>query len=267
MTFLTIFSSACPLILCSFGALCSEYAGSLALFIEGLICFSGFLAYTFTVFTGSPFLGCMLAVISSILIIMIFSLLIEKCSGNKFIAGLALNLLFAALTSVFSSIIFGTQGVLTNPKFSFNVTTVKIISIVVTILISGTTIFFLSFTKPGIYLRITGSDNNVLVAKGVKTDFYRIFSWCATAFFSSIAGCLLVFRISSFVPNISSGRGWMALAAVYIGKEKPWKIILAVIIFCAVDILASNLQNFIPSIPSSILLALPYLIMLLMILY
>ena len=54
---LSAFAYSCPLILCSLGALFSEFAGCLALFLDGLVSFSAFLFYTFTVTTGSPLAG------------------------------------------------------------------------------------------------------------------------------------------------------------------------------------------------------------------
>jgi len=265
MSLLSILSSTCPLLLCSIGALFSEYAGVLALFIEGLICFSGFLTYALTLGTHSAILGTILTMIISILIIFVFSLLVEKFKAHTFISGLAINLIFGAMTTFLSTKIFGNQGVLTSPEFSFNSQSVKIVSVIVTVIVIVLAILFLTKTKPGLYIRITGSDGDVLSAKGVNPKIYRIVSWCTAAGFSSLAGSLLVFRISSYVPNISSGRGWMALAAVFLGKKKSWKICIAVLIFCAADIFATNVQNFMPQIPSSILLSLPYLIMIILI--
>ena len=40
-------SFSCPLLLCSMGALFSDYAGILAIFLEGLICFSAYLMFFF----------------------------------------------------------------------------------------------------------------------------------------------------------------------------------------------------------------------------
>lgn len=265
MNLLTIISSACPLLLCAVGALFTEFAGVLALFIEGLLCFSGFLTYAITLGTKSIVLGITLTCIINTILIFIFALLVEKFNANSFISGLALNLIFGACTSLFSNLIFGTQGVLTSENFNFDVTTIKIITICFSFVIILLTIFFLRFTKPGLYLRITGSDSEVLTAKGVKPELFRILSWCLAAFFTSFAGSFLVLRISSYVPNISSGRGWMALAAVYLGKKKTWKITISVLIFCAADIFSSSIQSFIPAIPSSLLLSLPYLIMILLI--
>ena len=56
-----ILSSSCPLLLSSIGALFSEFAGVLALFLEGLICLGGFLSYFFTVMTGNLAAGIILS--------------------------------------------------------------------------------------------------------------------------------------------------------------------------------------------------------------
>ena len=112
MTLLALLSYACPLILCSLGALFSEFAGCLALFLDGLVSFSAFLFYTFTVTTGSAVLGAVLACLSAVLITLGFSAVVERGGANRFIAAIAMNLLFGALTSCLSSIIFGTRGVL-----------------------------------------------------------------------------------------------------------------------------------------------------------
>ncbi|MCR4742988.1 MAG: ABC transporter permease [Treponema sp.] len=267
MNFLTILAWICPLLLCSIGALYSEYAGRLALFMEALITFSGFLTYTFTIYTGSPIIATLLSLLLSMLVIFTASLLVEKFKANPFISALALNLLLGALTTLLSSKLWGNRGVLTSEEFQFSVNSVRVTCVIISFITIGLGLIFLRYTKAGLYLRISGSDPEVLRAKGVKTLNYRILSWTMAALFSSLAGSFLVFRISSFVPNISSGRGWMALAAVYLGKKKAWKISLSIFIFCLADILATYLQNYIPQIPSAILLSLPYFIMLLLIVF
>lgn len=261
----SIIYSACPLLLCSIGALFSEYAGTLALFMDGLITFSAFLTFLFTTLTHSIVAGCVLSAMVSVVLILLFSLLLEKTNANRFIAAMALNLLFSALPSFLSFVVFGSRGVLTSPEFTFAIGPVKIFSILISTILIACGVCFLVFTRRGLYLRITGSDSNVLRAKGVNPDFYRIISWLAAALYANVAGSLLAMRISSFVPNISSGRGWMALAAVFLGKKKPWRILLAVLLFCAADIFSANIQNVFQSIPNSVLLSFPYLVALIFI--
>lgn len=255
-----IFSFSCPLILCSFAALFSELAGCLALFLEGLVTFSAFLFYAFTTGTGLPVLGFLLTILTSTLIIFIFAILVEKLHAHKFIAGTAINLLLSSLTTCFSSILFGTRGVLSSPAFHFNLLNTKIFTMVITLILITATVIFLLKTRTGLYLRITGSDSDVLIAKGVNPSITRILSWTLAGLFSSIAGILLTIRISSFVPNISSGRGWMALAAIFLGRKRPVRMIIAVLIFCAADYFGVRIQNLMPSIPSSVIFSLPYFI-------
>lgn len=262
---LNLLASACPLILCSIGALFSEYAGVLALFLEGLISFSAFTVFTVAFFTGSTFLGFVASVIICVAYVFVLGLIIEKMKGQMFIAAISMNLLFSALISLFSNLVFGTRGVLTSSPFEFDVVHVQIFTIFFTVFLVAGGILFLRKSKLGLYIRVTGPNPDVLLAKGVNPLYCRLAAWSFSAIYGAIAGGLLVVRLSSFVPNISSGRGWMALATVFLGNKNPKKIIFAVFIFCMADILSSNIQNLIPAIPSSIILSLPYVVVLLLI--
>lgn len=263
---LNILSFSCPLIICSIGALFSEYAGCLALFLDGLISFSGFLTYLFSIYTNSTITGTILSIFTCTLITALFGLLVEKLKANRFIAAIALNLLFSALVSFLSFICFKTRGILSNPAFNPNYKIVEISTLVISLILIICAFIFLKYTNLGLYIRITGSDADVLLAKGINPIYTRITAWSLAAFLSAFSGSFLVLKLASFVPNISSGRGWMALAAVFLGRKKIWKITLCVIIFCAADYFGVNIQNYFPNIPTSLLLSLPYLTALLLIL-
>ena len=255
---------ACPLLLASAGALYSEYTGTLALYLEGSITLSAFLTFALTVITHNFILASFLTTLIISSILLFCGWIIEKYHGNVFITSLGLNLLFAGLSSFLSAIIFKTPGVLSSPLFAFNKTQVILYSIIITVILISVGGYVLFFTQKGVYFRTTGSDADVLKVKGINISNYKIASWSIAGLFASQAGTLLAMRVSSFVPNISAGRGWMALAAVYLGKKKLWKIIAFALLFCGADYLGANIQNFIPGIPSSLLLALPYLAVLLL---
>ena len=265
-TIISALAYSCPLILCSLGALFSEFAGCLALFLDGLVSFSGFLFYTFTVLTGSPLAAALLTCLASCALTLAFSTLVEYGRANRFIAAIAMNLFFSAITSCLSWLIFGTRGVLTNEKLAFTAGAARAAAVCITAVFVALAVVFLRYSRHGLYIRVTGSDADVLKAKGVNPGSLRTLSWCLASLYASLAGTLLVLRLSSFVPNISSGRGWMALAAVFLGKKKPLRIVAAVFIFCMADIFAANIQNYIQGIPSSFLISLPYLVSLLLIL-
>ena len=266
MTVLSLLSYSCPLILCALGALFSEYAGCLALFLDGLVSFSAFLFYTLTVITGSPVLGAAGACLGAVVITLGMSAVVEHGKANRFIAAIAMNLLFGALSSCLSWAIFGTRGVLAADVFKFGANTARAATVCVTVALVAMAVLFLRYVRYGLYIRVAGSDADVLKAKGVDPGQIRSLSWALAALYGSAAGCFLAMRLSSFVPNISSGRGWMALAAVFLGKKKPLRIVAAVLIFCLADIFSANIQNYIQGLPSSFLISLPYLVSLLLIL-
>ena len=257
---------SCPLLLAATGALFSEYTGSLALFMDGLITFCGFMTFAFTGATGSVICGSLISALISIGLCLFFAYIVEKSRANPFIAAIALNLFFSSLTSLFSWLGFGSRGVLTSSDFSFRPGPVNLTAIIITGIFIAAAIFCLRKTQPGIYFRITGSNPDVLLVKGISPAGYRILSWGICGFFASFAGSFLVMRISSFVPNLASGKGWLALAAVFMGKRKLPLIALYALIFCAVDFAAVYIQNFIPGIPSSLILSLPYIVSLCLIL-
>ncbi len=257
---------SCPLILCSLGALFSEYAGCLALFLDGIVSFSAFLHFAFTFYTGSPVLGFILACTTSVLLVFCFSCIVERFGANRFIAAIAMNLLFGSLCSCLSSVFFHTRGVLAAEFYHFSMGTTRLTTVLATSLLAACAVLFLRYSRRGLYLRVTGSDAEVLLAKGVNPQNLRTLSWCLAGFYGSVAGCFLGMRLSSFVPNISSGRGWLALAAVFLGRKKPVRIIICVLIFCFADFFAANIQNYIQGVPNSLLISLPYLVSLLMIL-
>ncbi len=256
---------SCPLILAAAGALFSEYAGCLALFMDGLISFAGFLTYSFTVTTGSVILGTLLCAFVCVALCVMFAFIIEKSKANAFIGAIALNLLFGSFTSLFSWLGFGTRGVLTSKDFSFTLGAANTTAIMITILLTAGAIVYLKKAKGGIYFRITGTNPDVLLVRGVTPGIYRIASWGIAALFACFAGSFLAIRISSFVPNLASGKGWLALAAVFMGKRRLPLIALYALIFCAVDFGAVYIQNYISNIPSSVVLSLPYIVSLLLV--
>ena len=142
MNLLSLLAYSCPLILCSLGALFSEYAGCLALFLDGIVSFSAFLHYAFTVYTGSPVAAVFLAFLTSIIITAGFSFLVERFGANRFIAAMAMNLLLGALTSALSWLLFRTRGVLAADVYKFSAGATRLATVGVTAAMSAIAVIF-----------------------------------------------------------------------------------------------------------------------------
>jgi len=73
------------------------------------------------------------------------------------------------------------------------------------------------------------------------------------------AGALLALDIGAYVPNMTGGRGWIALVALYIAGKRPLGLLATVLLFSTANAAATVLQGM-TGIPDSLLLASPFLI-------
>ncbi|NLM00227.1 MAG: ABC transporter permease [Treponema sp.] len=266
----TFFSTYTPLLLVSVGALISEYAGVMAVFLEGILNLSAFLTLCFGIIFHSSTVALLLSALVCALFIFIVAHFTERTGANPFLTGLAVNLFVTGLISILSSIFFNTRGVIaftdfieTIPNEFFfvkNISTSFGFFTVIIVLIA------LTWTKWGMRIKITGSDSDVLIRFGINPGKYRILSWVIPATMASIAGSLKAFKLGSFVPNISSGMGWIAIACVFLGHKKIRGVIIASIIFSLSELLSIKLQgaSFGMTIPPTIFLSVPYIIPIIM---
>lgn len=264
---ISILSSIMPLVIVSIAALYSEYAGRMIFFIDGLVTVSAFICFAVTVKTSSFLFGILLCILIPAIFVFLICLIVEKFKLNSFIASLSENIFLLSVVTCLSVVFFKTRGVLVAESFSFNQSVFRVVSVISGILVCASSILFLRKSRHGLYLRITGSDENVLINAGVNPGAYRIASWVIASVLSSVVGVLLLLRLSSFVPYISGGIGWIALAIVFLGNKKDWRVILMAVVFGLIQFAANNIQNvsLFKNIPSAVLLSLPYLICILMI--
>ncbi len=257
----SILRMSAPLLFAVLGALITEYSGALAVFMEGAIIISAFLCTLFTILTGSKFLGFLLAAILTSGILFIVSLFTCKTKSNPFLTGLSLNLFAVGFVPYASNLFLSKSGIIAFEEF---VNTQNFIPVnnffpfIAAICFSVLLFLFLKFTPVGIALRYSGEAPAVLIARGEAPEKYKIFSWTIAGFLASCAGAALVFRLASYTSNISAGRGWTALAAVFLGNKNPFFCILAVLLFSAAEYTVTIMQGSL-KIPSSALLSFPYI--------
>ncbi|MCR4789560.1 MAG: ABC transporter permease [Treponemataceae bacterium] len=256
---------ASPLLLVAVGSLFSEHCGILAIFTEGILNLAAFIFFAFSVLTGSIIASIPMTISVCLILIFLLALLNEKTDTNPFLLCLAFNLLSQGLIEILSKKFFHTQGVLVDSGL-FGVETQfygRLWGSIIAYLLSLAALFFLKFSKTGISFRAAGLKPELLDREKNMSSRYRIASWLLATFFSCIASIILVLRISSFVPNISGGRGWLALAAVLAGRKNVSGIFIAVFLFTLFEEVAVHFQGSFSFIPPTLTLALPYILALL----
>jgi ABC-type uncharacterized transport system permease subunit len=258
-----ILSMSAPLLYATLGALVTDHAGVLAVFLDGAITFSAFVCVAVASATGSPALGVLAAAASSVLLLALIARFDETTGANPFITGLAFNLLAAGLTSWLSVVIFGTRGVVALPGTVLPAAHGEMpfgaLFAVLPFAAAIALAFVLRRTTFGLALRATGSDPDFLAVRGLKPTRYRIASWGLAALFAAAAGSTLALGLGAWVPNISAGRGWTALAACYLGNRDPIACIGACLLFSLAEYLSNALQGT-GAVPATLILGFPYVL-------
>jgi len=250
-----LLNSAAPLMMAGLGALLSDLSGALGIFIEGFMITGAFFSWIFAGWTGSVFWGSFLSAVLAALAAWALARFVRLTGANPFIAGLALNLAASGITLSLSAAWFGTKGVLQNPGIAIpgsaiNPFTYAAWAFAVLAAIG------INRTVPGLRLRASGLSPETAHERGIRTGLYREGAWAMAAFLAALAGAALTFRVGAYAPGGIAGRGWIALAAVYLGFRKPWGVVAAAIIFSFAERLGYGIQSF-GSLPATALLGLP----------
>jgi len=68
-------------------------------------------------------------------------------------------------------------------------------------------------------------------------------------------------HLGVFVPGMTAGRGWIALVVIFLGVRRPMGLLVAAFVFGLAEALSNYAQGF--DVPADLVLALPYLLTLL----
>jgi simple sugar transport system permease protein len=229
----------------------------------------------FVAFTNSLFYGILLGILASMVLALIFGIISLYLRANIFITGLATNLFASGITVVLAFYFFGNKGVINFknipklPKFS-NPFFQKI-PLIGDILVGHNILVYLSWliviiaiiiiykTPYGFRLRGVGINPEAISSLGLNPNKYRLSAILISGFTCGLAGAFLTIDLGAFVPNISAGRGWIALVAIYLGNRNPLGIVIASVVFGFAESISNYMQGAV-NVPTDFVLAFPYLV-------
>ncbi len=261
--------AATPLIFAALGELVTEKSGVLNLGVEGMMLVGAVAGFLAASITGNIYLGLLIALISGIAIALIHALLTITIAANQIATGLALSIFGSGLsafigTSYVGKTITGLQAVdipilKSIPllgKVLFHQDILVYLSVVLVIVVW----WFLRSTRAGLVLRSIGESPDVADALGLPVMRVR---YLAVMFGGAMAGLAGGYLSLAYTPlwteNMTSGRGWIAIALVVFATWKPERILLGAYLFGAVGVIQLILQGLGVNISPYILSCLPYL--------
>ncbi|MCL2214406.1 MAG: ABC transporter permease [Treponema sp.] len=252
-----------PLFFAALGGLFTAITGILNISLEGMLLMGAFSSLAVYYFTGSYPAAIVCAVISSTTLAALHAFSTFKLRANIFITGLAVNLLSSGICVVISERLFNTKGVVSvninnragitggsSPLFLWYTVFGLIILLIVWL-----TIYKTPF---GYRLRACEKNSDALVSLGINPEFYKIVSLLVSGAFCGIGGSFLSLNLAAYVPEMSAGKGWIALAVIFLGAKKPLGVMAAAFIFALAECFSNYAQGF-WSIPADFILVLPYI--------
>ena len=264
-----------PILLAALGGLFAEQAGVLNIALEGLILTGAFAGILAAAAGGSLVVGMLAGALAGGLLAAVFTFFSIRLRANIFITGLAVNLLAAGTIPFISTWMFGTKGVLRFPDLPrlprlFEGVTSGV-GFVDSLLFGHSATVYLAWllvavalvalyrTPFGLRLRAVGAREDSVIIAGVDAVAYRRIAVLVSGVAAGLAGAAISLRLGVYLPNISAGRGWIALVAIYLGYRHPVGILIAALLFGFTESLAGAAQGLL-AIPGTVLLGLPYAI-------
>ena len=253
-----------PLVLAAWAGLVSERSGVINIALEGLLLIGAFAAAaSATIF--HPGLASIVAALSGITLMMIYGLFVLRWESDQVVAGTAINLLAAALPPVLGKVFFQTTG--STPALELHQR--LHFAPWIWALLAGVGVTYLYHRSVfGLRLRFAGEKPEALEAAGVSVLRVR---WGALVLAGALGGLggatLSLFFASSFSRDMSAGRGFMALAALIVGRWKPLPALAGCLLFGFTDAIQMRLQGSesLGWIPLQLVQSFPYILTLLLI--
>jgi simple sugar transport system permease protein len=257
-----------PLLLACLAGLYSERAGVFDIGLEGKMLGSAFAAAAVASLTGSVALALLAGVLASVMLALVHGVACITARGNQIVSGVAINFLAVGLTAVLGHAWFG-QGGQTPPlpltsrfgpldlPFAEAFSGVPLLGPVYARLISGHTILvyaaFLAApltwwtlwrTRFGLRLRAVGENPAAVDTAGISVTGMRYLAViCCGALCGLAGGYLSIAQSAGFIPNMSAGKGFIALAALIFAKWRPIQAMGACLLFGFLDAAAIRLQG------------------------
>ena len=265
---------ATPLALAGLGETYSERSGILNIGLEAIMLCGAFAGFMVANMTRNPALGILAGAAAGLVISIIHAFLSISCRADQTISVLALNFFASGITSYpflmhfgkttnlaqcpvvpilpvpyLSDIPFLGPVLLRNNAFVY--------AAVIAVALSA---IFFRRTEWGVSLDAVGENPKAADSAGIDVSRTRYAAAAVNGIFGGLGGAFLtVGNLGFFMENITSGRGYIALVVVILGRRMPFGVLLSALLLGAADALQFRAQAAGVPIPSQVFIMFPYI--------
>ncbi len=253
-----------PYALPALGATYSERSGVINIALEGMLLISAFATTVGTFYTNSPVFGLLCGAVAGLLTGLLHSIITVKFKADQIVSGIAINMFAIGITKFCCQIIFhsssNSERIVGIEQWDLSAT----IPFLNYPFLLGTVVLFilanivLLKTKFGLRLRAVGEHPRAAETLGISVPATRHAGVLISGALAGVGGAWLALDQHSFTDGMSAGRGFIALAAMIVGKWRPFPVAAACICFGISENIGNQLQGGV--IPTQFIQMLPYLL-------
>jgi len=259
---------ATPLVLCAMGGLFSERSGIIDIGLEGKMLAAAFAAAAAAAVTDSAWVGLAAGIAIAALLALLHGFACITQRADQVVSGVAINIVVAGLTVVFGIAWFqqGGQTPPLPPEARFMpIAWLGGHNLIVAAALLGVPLshWAIMRTRFGLRLRAVGDVPLAVDAAGVSVAWLRYRAVLICGVLTGVAGTYLsIAQNAGFSRDMTAGQGYIALAALIVGKWRALPAFGACLAFGLLDAVAIRLQGvriaIVGEIPVQLIQVLPY---------
>lgn len=277
-----------PLLCAAMAGLWSERAGVVDIGLEGKMLIAAFASAVAAFVTGSAWAGLGAGILSAVALSLVHGFATITWRGNQIVSGVAINMLAAGLTVILGNAWYSQGGrtpslegaarfpdlalpfggwlranlPIAGPLYD-EVVSGHAAPVYLALLCVVLTAIVLKRTRFGLRLRAVGENPAAVDTAGISVAGLRYGAVVICGALCGLGGTYLaVSQSAGFLPHMTAGKGFIALAAVIFANWRPWPALGACLLFGLLDAVAIRLQGValpgLGQVPVQAIQALPY---------
>jgi general nucleoside transport system permease protein len=266
----TAIMAATPVLIAATGELLAEIVGVYNIGIEGAMLIGALAGFIGVQHTDSVLLGMLTGMAAGALASFLFALAVVVVKADVVVGGLALVFVALGITGLIGKDYVPQPAHATIPKWDipglsdipfwgeafFQQLSISYFAL----LFPVAAVFLLYRTQHGLNMRSIGQDPGAADSTGLSVTGWRIFYVSVGGAFAGLAGSVLTLGIvGTWLPNVTSGEGWIALAVVIFASWRPLPLIAGALLFGGLGTFGNVAQVQGWSITPEFFSALPYI--------
>ncbi len=237
---------AVPYLFAASGGVIAERSGIISLELEGLMLTGAFSATLGSHYSGSPWIGLLSGILGGLVFGLIHAVAAIRYRADQVVVGIAINLLAIGVTRFFLKLAFASSS--NSPRitgFSGSPAAHGFDNplLWMGLLAAPVLAFFIYRTPFGLRIRAVGEHPEAASSVGISVNRVRYIAVAISGMLAALGGVFLALDQHQFTDQMTSGRGFIAVAAVIFGRWDPIRAALACLLFAAAETLQIQLQG------------------------